>query len=41
MGPLTPQQSGDQQPAHQQRHLERTPPGRGAQRAQRGFGQGC
>ncbi|MFJ7291848.1 hypothetical protein [Streptomyces collinus] len=41
MGPLPPQQSDDQQPAHQQRHLERTLPGRCAQRAQRGSGQGC
>ncbi|MFJ8051662.1 hypothetical protein [Streptomyces luteogriseus] len=39
--PLPAQQPEGQQPAGQQRHLERTPPGRCAQRAQRGLGQGC
>ncbi|MEU9224681.1 hypothetical protein AB0D40_09960 [Streptomyces massasporeus] len=39
--PLPAQQPDDQQPTDQQRHLERTPPGRCARRAQRGIGQGC
>ncbi|MFF5572647.1 hypothetical protein [Streptomyces luteogriseus] len=39
--PLPAQQPESQQPGHQQRHLERTPPGRCAQCAQRGLGQGC
>ncbi|WP_143668883.1 MULTISPECIES: hypothetical protein [unclassified Streptomyces] len=39
--PLPAQQPDGQQATHQQRHLERTPPGRCAQRAQRGIGQGC
>ncbi|MFI7138964.1 hypothetical protein ACIBQ5_14700 [Streptomyces massasporeus] len=39
--PLPAQQPDGQQPTHQQRHLERTPPGRCVRRAQRGIGQSC
>ncbi|MBR8643378.1 hypothetical protein KEF29_38580 [Streptomyces tuirus] len=38
--PLPAQQPDDEHPAHQQRHLERTPPRRRAQHARRGTGQG-
>ncbi|MFI9378613.1 pentapeptide repeat-containing protein [Streptomyces parvulus] len=39
--PLPAEQSEQEQPAHQQRHVQGTPPGRRARHAQGGTGRGC
>ncbi|WP_261400509.1 hypothetical protein [Streptomyces salinarius] len=39
--PPSAEQAEHDQPAHQQRHVQRTPPGRRAQDAQGGTGQDC